>query len=44
MSEAGKNAILANEAYQAAIIKNTAAIEQAEATTKAANDTVALMA
>ena len=44
MSEAGKNAILANEAYQAAIIKNTAAIEQAEAANKQATDNVSLMA
>ena len=43
MTQAAKNAILADEAYQAAIIKGTAAVEQAEATTKAAKNTVELM-
>lgn len=38
MSTAGKNAILANEAYEAALIRNAASLEQAEAIAKNASD------
>lgn len=40
MSNTAKNVILADEAYQAAVIKGTAAIEQAEAVTTAAKEAV----